>query len=259
MLTCLARVTDAGAALKEIMRPIRISTWILAALGVCGVAHAGLLDVSFYGTGFISTPPPSGAAVLGAPGDVWNPVGIGNPNVPTDFGPLGLVDTTGTPITTQLSFNAEGGVICGSCLPQPDPDLMTNYIYNHDGGPITVDLTGLVPLANYTLVLYVSSGDARSGSRILTVSVNGTPAGSASGDPLPAFTPGSNYVQLSVTADATGSLSIVEGNPGNADNEVDMNGLQLQGTLTETPEPAPWLLIPGGALALLAGKAKRKK
>lgn len=157
----------------------------------------------------------------------------------------------GNPSGVTLTFDAEGGVISNNTGTQPVPALTDTYLYDNDGGSIGVTLSGLTPNADYRLVLYVASDDAAGGSRALTGTANGV-SFAATGNPQPAFMDGENVVELGVTSDGGGDLTISEDNPGNGDGEVDLNGLQLQ----TAPEPASLSLLCIGA-ALLAYRARR--
>lgn len=226
---------------------------VVALLGGAAIANAGLVDVAFYSSNFAHTTM-SGAAVLGAAGDVWNSFDAGNPNTPTNYGPFALVDTASNATGISLSFNADGGVISGHSGTQPDPNLTNSYLYNNTSGPITETLTGLAPNASYNLVLYVASDDALRGDRSVTGSAN-TSAFAATGNPQSTFINGENVVELTVSADSTGALAIAE-NDGltNTSGEVDLNGLQLQSLAT--PEPGSLLLLCLGAGALLVRKRR---
>jgi hypothetical protein len=233
------------------MRAKFMIAWVLA-FGGGSVAHASLIDVSFYNSGYPPTIQPTGAAVLGQAGDQWNWIDAGITNGSPD-----LIDSTGTLTGASLTFTADGGVRSLNLNTQPVPDLTNAYLFNNTGGTITVTLDGLTPSQNYLLVLYVASDDAFSGARSLTGVVNGLTSVpfSATGDAQPSFINGENVVELGVTSDASGSLTISESDGlGNSSGEVDMNGLQLQsGTV---PEPASLSLLCLGGAALLGWRAR---
>jgi hypothetical protein len=175
------------------------------------LANAGLVDVAFYSSNYSTTPAPTGAAFLGQPGDVWNWLNVGNPSpAPSNLGTFSLVDTTGAATGASVSAVADGGVTSLATGTQPVPDLTDNYLFENDGGPIDVTLSGLAPDTAYSLVLYVASDDSGGGARALTGTANGIPF-TATGDPQSTFVPGLNIVDLPiVTSDATGAISIAE-------------------------------------------------
>jgi hypothetical protein len=194
--------------------------------------------------------------VLGSPGDVWNWIGFGNfdPTL-TPAGPISLVDTGNNPTTAVLNFQAVGGVLSLATGTQPVPNLTNNYLYNNQGGPIDVDLSGLIASAPYALVLYVASDDGVGGVRSLTGSANGTNF-TATGTPQSSFVNGQNVVLLNVTSDSYGDLDVTLNNGGNS-NEIDMNGLQLQTGSIPTPEPASGAILAIGLLG--AGLVLRRQ
>ena len=218
---------------------------IASALMIFGgafAANAGLIDVAFYNSGFDSPyAAPTGPDVLGMSSDVWNSIDAG-----TSPNPASLVDTGGNVTGASVAYTAEGGVQSLILGTQPDPNLTNNYLFSDaaDGfNAIQLLLSGLVDNGDYELVLYVASNDANGGDRSLTGTANGV-AFSATGDPQSTFINGENVVELAVTADGTGSISILESNPGNSGGEIDLNGLQLE----NAPEPASLGLLMLGSI-----------
>lgn len=230
----------------------------LTVLGGACVAQAGLLDIAFYSSAFGGTQP-TGPAVLGQAGDLWNWIDAGNPGGSTDtnYGPIAVSDTAGNP-SGSLSFMAEGGVTSVKQGTQPDPDLTNNYLFNNTGGSIDVTLDGLAANQNYLLVMYVASNDAAGGARSLVGTVNGAPF-AATGNAQTTFIDGENIVELNVTSDASGAITIAENGAGNSSGEVDFNGLQLQ--TSSVPEPASLSLLCCclGVMGLLASRRERRR
>jgi hypothetical protein len=227
-----------------------VITSILSFFGSSLVANASLIDIAFYSS-FYSSPTAVGAAFLGQNGDSWNSINAGTPGVLTTYSGYTLLTTTGNASGVSLGFTADGGVTSLITGTQPNPNLTNSYLFNNTGGSITATLTGLTPGQSYELVLYVSSDDASTGNRALVGTVIGSTSVpfAATGDPHATFVSGSNIVDLTVTADAAGTLAITEQPSANNSREVDLNGLQLQ---SSTPEPTSMALIGvGGCLLLL--------
>jgi len=126
------------------------------------------------GTGATQT----GAAVLGAPGDVWNPLSATTATVTNSAG----IILTGVGITLndggQLYADAGGDAMDGATTP-----LMEDYAYVRAGYTTTdtVSITGLAPYTNYpfTLVVY-AAGDTASQGADLTLTAGAAGGNSAS-------------------------------------------------------------------------------
>jgi hypothetical protein len=111
---------------------------------------------------------------------------------------------------------------------QPNPNLMSNYLFNKKGDKITVTLQNLAPGRAYNLYLYTASSDGGKATRAATLTVNGT-ALSATGDPQNSFVLGSNYLKLTVPADSDGKIQIIEtpSPESTGGREADLNGFQI--------------------------------
>src|SRR5690242_19955853 len=119
-------------------------------LGACtAMAHAAMVDVAFYNSGFGGTQP-VGPAVLGQAGDQWNWVdGAACPSCP---GPIALVNTAGVATGASMSFVSQGAIVSANTGTQPVPNLTDNYLFDNSGGSITVALSGLAPNSAFELV-----------------------------------------------------------------------------------------------------------
>ena len=225
---------------------------------LCGSAMIGAAS-PVYSVQFSTGPAQTGAAVIGAAGDVWNEFPGG---AYTEFTsgvqstPIALQDTAGNVSGIDITYSDDGVY---TLPPQflngfngtPWQSLMGGILYglNLDQGTIT--LTGLAPDATYQLYLYTQADSAAEG-RELSVSVNGLTATSTPGSAsASSFILGQNYLSLTPVADASGTLVIqftgVSGQGVVKAGEGDFNGFQF----TLVPEPATWA---AGvfALALLA-------
>ena len=209
--------------------------WLLAAVMVLGTtsvrAAFNSIDVNFYASGFGGSTA-TGAAVVGSSSDTWNGI---DGAVNSSGGPLALVDvaSNSTPIT--LSYVSDGAVVSANSNIQPNASLMSDYLFANTNDNITVTLQNLAPNTAYNLYVYLSSNDASDSSRAAMVMANAVSA-PATGDPQTSFIAGENYVLLTPTSDALGTINItVSPTDANSDGEVDLNGLQL----TAVPVPPP--------------------
>jgi hypothetical protein len=204
---------------------IHVSTAAAAlSLGLVA-AHAQLIDVNFYNSGYGVGAPATGPAVVGNAGDIWNGVDAQS----SSGGPLGLVNTLGgaTPVTVSYDTSGGGALPAALLNTQPNPSLMNSYLFNNQSGTITVTLAGLTPFATYGPYVYVASDDAFLFPRSADLNVNGL-TGGALGAPAPAFVSGANYLHFNPVANADGNIVIVESDDiSNTGGEVDFNGLQL--------------------------------
>jgi hypothetical protein len=99
-------------------------------------------------------------------------------------------------------------------------ELMSDYAYAN-GSPIDVTLSGLTPLASYTLYVYCQ-GDQESQNATVTF---GGMSETTTGDVSGSLVAGGNYVILPITADAGGTISGTVAQDGSS--YVAINGLQI--------------------------------
>lgn len=214
---------------------------LASSASVFAALPSSLVDVNFYFAGN-GGGPATGIAAVGGSSDIWN--GFGSAS--TD-GPFTLNDTLGQLSSVTLSYDIGATAGSGAANIQPNGSLMSDYAYSLGETPITLDIGGLDPDSVYNLYVYVSSNDASDGSRAIQVAANSSEV-SATGDPQNSFVAGENYVFLTPTSDSSGSIHIraMEDGDGNADQEIDINGFQLQ----VVPEPATCSFFALGAAAV---------
>jgi hypothetical protein len=222
---------------------MRLNSIVLGCLLLSALAQATpLLDVQFGGTG----PAYTGAAVDGTAGDYWNYL--------TEPGNISLDDTAGDPTGIVLtdsdsSFTSPFG---GGFSSTPFAALMAGYLFNTFGNTMTI--TGLEPDATFNLYIY-TQGDVASDGRAIEVNANGVIGDTAATDATAStFILGQNYLNLAVTADGSGDLTI---SYATLSGESDINGFQLDQTGSDTPEPATFALLVVG-LAVVAGRKLRR-
>ena len=223
---------------------------IAAAAMIPSAGHASLIDLQFQNT-LAAGPPPvvaySGAAVLGASGDVWNQIdspsecsgACAMSNVP-------LTDSQGNPTSARLSFSnvayvsfrPVGSYFNGS----PYEHLMTDGVYTNAQyvpPPGVFSLSGLVPGAAYDLLLYSASTGTPAFPTQFTVAGESQVVQSTGTTTL---TLGDNYARFATFADLSGDISIsMIGLLGSGGREFGfLNAIQLA---HEAPEPASIALL----------------
>jgi hypothetical protein len=219
-----------------------------------------LVDVLFLGGGAGT---PSGAAVMGSFGDIWNVFAGGGTQ-----DNLVLNDVTGAQTSLMLAWNVDisyddsfdtFGFIGQTGWP-PDPQLLTSYLVAGDPVPGTVTITGLQPGGNYVLDAYSYNDKPGRESDFTVTNGAGTQSGSVirngvvPSDTVSSFQSGVNYYPFVGTADNTGTL-LIQFSTTNLLDEADFNGFQLE---YEVPEPGTMLLmLPLAALAALALRRRR--
>ena len=268
---------------------------LLIMLSVMGVAgwtsvQAQLISVNFiddsinvmWGGGNAPAPAAmSGAAVLGAAGDVWNGLGGFNYSaypLGASAGPLALVDSTGAATPVTLSLTAANGTYDANSVNwnnyspfswaslaneqgtigypnTPWAVLMASMLVSHATAMDTVTLNGLPANTAYELVVY-SAGDLNlgaAGTRTSTFMVNGNTQTSTWNANTSTLINGVDYLVFNAMSDGAGTLVINYGNSATGD-ESDFNGLQL---LQVIPEPSTFALL-GAGMALLLGVQRRR-
>jgi len=269
---------------------------MLSVMGVVGWTsmQGQLIDVNFtdgninaaYGGGDATPTPPgtvmTGAAVLGAAGDVWNGLGgftYASAGGAASYTSGALVDSTGAPTTVSLSLAAPSGTYGANSVNWGNYSTFSwASLAAEQAGPITsppytpysalfshtlvansaaadgsVVLSGLTP-GTYNLVLYSASDVNVGAGRTSTFVVNGvtqTSTWTASG--ATTLINGVDCVEYAGVT-TTGTLSINFGNL--IASESDLNGLQLQFESNVVPEPSTLALFAGAALLL--GYQRRK-
>jgi hypothetical protein len=224
---------------------MRANSIVLACLLLSAGAQApkaATIDVQFEGFGSAYT----GAAVVGTTGDYWNSMAFPG----TDP----LADTGGNYTGVTLTFNDPiYTACCGDGFSvTPYAALMASYLYDGVGNTMTV--ADLVPDATFDLYIY-TQGDVASNGRAIEVDANGVIVDSAPTDATAStFILGQNYLDLAVTADVNGLLTI---NYSTLAGESDINGFQLVQTGSDAPEPATLASLAAG-LAVVAWRKRRE-
>jgi hypothetical protein len=229
---------------KDAVKSMGLAVTLCYALGVIST-RADLINVNFYSAGYGGSTA-SGAAVVGGVSDIWN--GIAGDN--GSGSGISLVNANGDPTSVTLSYDTSGGSAITSVAQntQLNPSLMNDYLFNNTSGDITVTLQGLVANTPYNLYVYIASNDGGGGARAAQVTANSAFA-SATGDPQTSFVAGLNYVMLTATSDASGTINLAESDYAgvNFSHEVDLNGLQI----TSVPEPATLTLLGIGGIGII--------
>jgi hypothetical protein len=126
---------------------------------------------------------------------------------------IDLLDTTGDATSVSMSWMGDGLCWAGGAADgfgtTSYADLMAGYLYSTaPDSEHTITIQDLVPSDPYELYIY-TQGDAASAGRELYVYANGVEATTTATDGRAStFIAGQNYLDLSVTADATGDLTV---------------------------------------------------
>ncbi len=204
---------------------IKSASWLVVPALAAGLAltpsraDAALIDLQFQNAFYPGPPaavPYTGAAVLGAAGDIWNQ--INNTSCPgaCSMTNVPLVDTQGNATSGLLSFSnavfasmrAIGGVFTGT----PYQALMSDSIYSNPGyapPPAVISIAGLVAGETYDVVLYSAATNRTSTPEFKTqFTIDGTTQVLTSGNST-TFVAGENYADFAaVVADPTGTITI---------------------------------------------------
>jgi hypothetical protein len=240
---------------------VRRLCYIFAAItSMTGTAGAGMIDASFIGGGSVTV---TGAGVVGSSGDYWNSI----TTVGTSGSNIALSNTSGQSTGVALSYSGAGGDggPFYSPTPSPNPDLTSTYADSYTGGNpnnvISLSLSGLAPGGTYDLYVYdvadYHAGASRPGIVSIGTANGGESAAFDGNGNLSTWVSGSNYVLLSFTASASGTLSFSI-SPSGYDHEVDLNGFQLV-SLSSVPEPSSVVLMSLGAAGLWGYALARRR
>jgi hypothetical protein len=241
-------------------RSVLVAVCIVLACMV-STASAALISIDLNGVRGTATPVTySGAAVIGAAGDVWNGYTIDNavdrPVTPPQSG--FLFDSTGAATTVKF----QTGPICGDEVGGLGNALVNDVAYvrgpivDDPGAPLSTTLTLSGLAGNYDVYLYAGAGHVKYSADFTIGSVTkGTAYGSVFAG---SWVEGTNYVKFSNVPTTGGILEITFA--GDADNPYDggyavCNGLQIQ----SIPEPSTLILLIGGLIGFLAYAWKRRK
>jgi len=219
---------------------MKLHSMVLACLLLSAEARAAaILNVQFgnqNGTAY------TGAAVVGTAGDYWNFLNHGNgTNVALEDSASDATSMTltwqGGDATAPFDYGFEFTAYA---------DLMAGYLYNTSLQVMNVD--GLTPDTSYDLYIY-TQGDSASDGREIQVSVNGGSDYSTGPTVSSAstFILGQNYLDIAVTSDGSGQLSIAT----TPTLEADINGFQLVQTDSATPEPSTLGLLAAGLAGMV--------
>lgn len=240
-------------------------------LGVLGIALAGwvptvsatLLNVEINGRSDSSqsTTDHSGAAAIGASGDVWNHYVVDSFSGGTFLAvdpaqSRNLIYADGTSSTVRFDL----GLITANAETYTSNALASEFAFVKGGNvaweiPPTsavFTLTGLAPNGHYDVYLYCASSNSayQSTFTIGSSSVTSTPGGFDG-----SFVANRDYVTfLDVTADGSGAIQGTFSG-GNPSNFAMFNGLQLQ----QIPEPTALVLLLSGMTGLLAYAWRRRR
>jgi hypothetical protein len=235
-----------------------VLTFALLAVCLAFGSQSALATLYNVDCGTDSSPTYSGAAVLGASGDVWNAftngAWVGNPVY------ANIVDSTGSSSAgVQIAMWNNSGESNWTSGNEPinPADLMTDYLEApgwgaSDGWPIQARIYNLPASTPFTLVVYsAGSGTGQAGEITLQ-----DPSGNIVKDTTVASRDisageGVAYVTFNGTTDSTGTISFNVKTI--TDNWHALNGCQLD----IVPEPSTIVLLVMGGLTLLLPLRKR--
>jgi hypothetical protein len=170
----------------------------VAMLGVqTAQASTTLYDVQFN---LYSQYQQTGAAIIGQAGDYWNRLAAAS-------GTSALANTAGNMNGASFAWAGTGLLVSGNANPSfgnGDSNLMDCYIYSTDSQNMT--FSNLTANAPFTLYIY-TQGDSATTGRKLSVTFNGsTYTASAAVAGTTSFVSGQNYLTISGTTTASGTL-----------------------------------------------------
>jgi len=228
-------------------------------------AGATMIDVQCVNTtpGQTVLPAFTGAAVVGAPGDYWNPVsGVWGTFTHAYFGlPLKDVAGNSTPVTVNFFFKGFYGKALGE-PPWPFAGtafdaLMSQYAFGQTDNQLAIRFMNLAP-GPYDLYFYSSpSPDATirvtqftAATATQTLIATAGPYGAST------FQEGVNYVHLQPLIGSDGELRVLMQGIGNETQnlpEADLSGLQL----ATAPEPQGFWIVSAPILGFLLERRRK--
>ncbi len=214
----------------------------VALLGVqTAQASTTLYDVQFN---LYSQDQQTGAAIIGQAGDYWNRLAAAS-------GSSVLANTAGNMNGASFAWAGTGLLVSGNANPSfgnGDSNLMDCYIYSTVSQNMT--FSNLTANAPFTLYIY-TQGDSATTGRKLSVTFNGSIyTASAAVAGTTSFVSGQNYLTISGTTTASGTLPF---SYSYAAGEADINGIQLSVANFApaiTSQPASQTVAVGGTVNL---------
>lgn len=223
-----------------------------AAILVSQPAAAELIDVQFAGYSA-----QSGAAVIGAAGDVWNLFGQAAPGTfqGLQYNPSASLVTAANKTSNYTLFyyspsaytvNADYDKFTGTS----DANLMSGYLYTFTY--LYAQISGLSPGEPFSLYLY-TQGDDNTAGRVNNLTVNGVSQTDINTN-ASTFILNDNYALFQGVATATGTVQILD---VVSTTEADLNGFQL--LTASVAEPATWATMLIGFAGLGAAVRVRRR
>jgi hypothetical protein len=253
----MRRYLDPGRPFNWINLVRGVAIAALAFLTVGGDrSHAAAINLQFGNQSSSDWQAYTGAGVVGAAGDYWNPSGFSASG-------LSLKDSNNSLTNVTFSNSGSGGQLVTPYTwgfqGTPYAALMKGYLFSNvnSSSPNTFTFAGLDNSKTYSLYIY-SQGDSGSNGRRLGVSVGGTTGTTTSSvDTANTFILNQNYLLFSNLTPTAGQI---QGTWWRDNGEANINGMQLLETTGggggggEVPEPASAAI----ALMFLGGGALRK-
>ncbi|MCB1226343.1 MAG: hypothetical protein KDK99_11065 [Verrucomicrobiales bacterium] len=219
-------------------------------------AASTLINIDFKtGSGSMS-----GAAVLGAAGDVWN---APNTNPSSSAAVFSLVDSSNAAAgsLTYYSGTAGNGSGFNAGTGANPAALMDGIAGSANGGSgtsyaqITFEFTGLLANTTYDIVAYGASTAGTDRGTLFFNTVGGSVLGSTTGGSVDiAGGAGTAYTTFQLTTDGSGAFNILTNYNSASSAQGPVNGFQLQAVAV--PEPS-WSVLASFGLVSLALRRRR--